>query len=337
MNSVPNNSYTASHDTNHPSLLFTPRQLEPQNREAPAHINDLFSNDLLNFGDFKTNTGAVPTPPGPPHGTLPRQVNHLVRRRRLANIQRRGQVRPGAIPRGSRSQTAGFDALPLPSILPLRMSIDSLDGPHPLNTHPSASLSAGPSSTMFDGGVPRYHVGPGVLVPQVSSPSDGFPQSHAAVAPQLTIGVFDGTFDPITQPSTSRPSGQSPALFDNMTSGLVPGMAPTLASSASLNWLTPTPKLAVRPWDANTASMGTAAFAAAAAATTTGTAAPSVRAEPRQVPVSRCTCCKRVHPLVRVNDTIEWVRPDVMKMVLYFNWSQNADAEAHEPWEPHGL
>jgi hypothetical protein len=79
--------------------------------------------------------------------------------------------------------------------------------------------------------------------------------------------------------------------------------------------------------------MGAAAFAAAA----TTTADASVRAEPRQVPVSRCTCCKRVHPLVRVNDTIEWVRPDVMKMMLYFNWSQNADAEAHESWEPHGV
>jgi hypothetical protein len=38
--------------------------------------------------------------------------------------------------------------------------------------------------------------------------------------------------------------------------------------------------------------------------------------------------------LVRVDDAIEWVRPDVMKMVLYFNWSPNAEAEAHESWDP---
>jgi hypothetical protein len=43
-----------------------------------------------------------------------------------------------------------------------------------------------------------------------------------------------------------------------------------------------------------------------------------------------------MHPLVRVDDTIEWVRPDVMKMVLYFNWSAHAEAEAHDSWEPRG-
>jgi hypothetical protein len=86
-------------------------------------------------------------------------------------------------------------------------------------------------------------------------------------------------------------------------------------------------------WDAMTPSMSRTAAPFAAPATATATA--SARAKPRQVPVPRrCAhCCSRCPPLVRVDDTIEWVRPDVMKMVLYFNWSPNADDEAQVPWE----
>ena len=73
----------------------------------------------------------------------------------------------------------------------------------------------------------------------------------------------------------------------------------------------------VRPWDMD-------------AATAAGTFA---RTAPRPVPTF-CRCNRRPHLFVRVGDTIEWVRPDLMKMVIYFNWSLNAEAEAHEPWEP---
>jgi len=37
--------------------------------------------------------------------------------------------------------------------------------------------------------------------------------------------------------------------------------------------------------------------------------------------------------LVRVEDRIEWVRDDLMKMTLLFNWSPQAEAEVHEPWD----
>jgi hypothetical protein len=37
-------------------------------------------------------------------------------------------------------------------------------------------------------------------------------------------------------------------------------------------------------------------------------------------------------PFVRIEDRIEWVSRDVMKMTLWFNWSSDAEAEAHEAW-----
>ena len=37
-------------------------------------------------------------------------------------------------------------------------------------------------------------------------------------------------------------------------------------------------------------------------------------------------------PLVRIEDRIEWVSRDVMKMTLWFNWSPDAEAEAHDEW-----
>jgi hypothetical protein len=38
-------------------------------------------------------------------------------------------------------------------------------------------------------------------------------------------------------------------------------------------------------------------------------------------------------PYVRVKDRIEWVRRDLMKMTLWFNWSLDAEVEAYEPWD----
>lgn len=40
----------------------------------------------------------------------------------------------------------------------------------------------------------------------------------------------------------------------------------------------------------------------------------------------------RETPLVRVEDRIEWVGRDLLKMTLWFNWSPDAEANAHEPW-----
>lgn len=333
MNSIPTDNYIALDNTYQASLPFTPRQLETQDREAPTFINDFFSNNL-DFGELNVDTSRVP-----PHGTLSRHVNPVVHRRRcrINNIRRRGYTPQGSIPRVSPSQTAGFDAFPQADVLASvdpQLTIGPLDGAYTHNIDPSTSLFAGPSATMFDSGV---HVGPDILIPQVQPQSadfNGFPQSHthAPVTPPPTTDVSDVKFDPITHPWASHPSSSSfEAGIRNVPIPML-GLAPALAPSSSLTWMTsmtPTPKPLMRTWDASAASMGPATVAAAASGA-------SMRTEQRQVPVPRCSCSKRAHPLVRVNDAIEWVRPDVMKMVLYFNFSLNAEAEAHESWEPRG-
>lgn len=345
MDSFPTNNFTFPDHTNHQSLPLTPHQSGSLDEEAPTFINDLFSNDLLDFGDFNVDTRVAPTPRVPPRGTLPRHVKPLVHRR-LINIRRSRHGLPGAIPKRSPSQSAGFNAPPQANVHATaapQLPVDLFDGAYTLNTRPSASLSAGPSSTTFDSGVPQCHVA-NMLVPRATQ-LNTLPQSstHAALAPQPTVDVFDNTSHAIAHPSASYPSGSGPAAFENgeqqlsfsgiqntpipMTSGPVPS---GLASSSSLTWMTPIippSNPVIRPWDAGTASMGPATIPALTSTT-------PARTEPSQVPVSRCACRKRVRPFVRINDTIEWVRPDVMKMVLYFNYSSNAEAEAHGRWEP---
>src|SRR6266478_2357455 len=209
MNSFPTNNYTSYDDTNHPSLPFTHRQLDSQDIQAPTFINDLSLNDLFDLGDSNVDTRVVPTPQVLPHGTLPRHVNPLFRRR-LINVQRKRHIRPGSIPKGFPSQSTGFNASPQANI-------------------------------------PRCHVRPGMLVPQAPPQLNAPPQSntHVDLAPQLTI---DSTSDPTTHPLASFPFGSSSAAFESggqlsfsgfqnmptpMTSGLVPSGLAAAASSSS--------------------------------------------------------------------------------------------------------
>jgi len=41
----------------------------------------------------------------------------------------------------------------------------------------------------------------------------------------------------------------------------------------------------------------------------------------------------RSPPLVRIEDQVEWVRPNVLKVTMWLNWSPNADGMAHLPWD----
>jgi len=182
-----------------------------------------------------------------------------------------------------------------------------------------------------------------------------FPQTTSFNAlPQSTLDAFDGTYAPLSHPLASGLAGSNSAALDAgeqtslfgtqnvsipMPSGPALALAPAPGSSSpsasSLNLMNPVsvaptfgwPTGALSPvaraWDATVPSMARA---------TTATAL--VCAEPRQVPVPRCSCYRR-QPLIRIDDSIEWVRPDVMKMVLHFNFSWNAEAEAHSSWGPH--
>lgn len=139
-----------------------------------------------------------------------------------------------------------------------------------------------------------------------------------------------------TRPRSTQENRWTPRdldIFMPMSSGPALALAPgSSSSSSSLNlmnpvsadptsaWPTGTLSPVVRAWDAMVPSMNRA---------TTATA--FVRAEPRQVPVPRCSCYRH-QPLVRVDDTIEWARPGGMKMVVHFNFSWDAEAEAHSSW-----
>ncbi|KAH9980002.1 hypothetical protein BGW80DRAFT_1272218 [Lactifluus volemus] len=185
----------------------------------------------------------------------------------------------------------------------------------------------------------QYLVGQGATTHPTILNAPPPPIIHPTVAPQFTS---DGTYPLLTHPSASFPTGSSSALFGSGEKAAVSGISqvpmpsgPALAASAFASSLArpmvpvsgpsicaPTSPSIVLPWNAD----ATTASAAGA-----GASAPRVQ---RRAPIDRCRCCRRAHPFVRIYDTIEWVRPDVMKMIVYFNWSLNAEQEAPESWEP---
>lgn len=359
MTSFPSNYCAPPH---HSSPSSTPRQQDLHDINVPTLFDDLFSNNLRDLGDFGFGTRIVSRPRVPSRGIVTRRVKPFGRHH-IVNGRPR-HVRLGTT-RRLPSQTASFDAFPQSLIHPVvapQLASDALDDPYDLLTQPSATLIASSRPAVFDGGDSWSPVGPSAIPrtsPQIAS-FGAFPQTdvHPAVAPPLTLNAFDGTYSLFTHPSASVPTGSSSAMVDGgaaqaflsgvenilipTPSGLAPVMAPTsapaLASSPSLTWtnnpvapmsgsLTGAPAPVVRPYGAEE---GSSVGNAAADATT------SVPAEPRQVPAPCCPYCQRPHPLVRVHDTIEWIRPGVMKMVLYFNWTSNAEAEAHHSWDPRG-
>lgn len=196
------------------------------------------------------------------------------------------------------------------------------------------------------------------LPPPQTAISDALtePIIHPTLTPQQIVGLPDGGYAH-WHPSESPPAGSSAAVINrrelglffgtpnipiesiSMTSGVAPVIASTPASLSSLIGANPVPPIfgspngapmqIVRPWNWNTpagSSMGRVITAPAPVS--------FAYAGPRQAaPVFHCACVQHGHPLVRVDDIVEWVRPDVMKMTVYFNFSPNAAAEAHSSWE----
>ncbi|KAH9955168.1 hypothetical protein BC827DRAFT_1238665 [Russula dissimulans] len=293
MSSVPTNSTTSPDKTTHPSSSSAHHQPEPQNTIVPTLLDDLLSDVPMDF-DFERLNPGVNALLAPPSQVPPYLVND--------GPQHQHHMAPETPPI--------FHALPQPPI-PLAifpgivhpLTFGTFDGLYPLypfpypNTVPMPFLASS-GAAVFD---------PGDRAPLSSITNPSIPMVSLAAPPMA----------PAPGPSSSA-TQRNPEPERAPVSGLqmdVLAAMPTVAAGNANATATVT-----------AGSAGAATRSTAAGATFAG-------AGDTRAPVSRCSCCHRVNPLIRVDDTIEWVRPGVMKMVVWFNWTSNAEAEAQESWE----
>ena len=341
MNPIPKNHSTSLNDADFSLAPFITRQCGPTRKEVPFYLNDLSSDANLDL-DVTSNIRVVSLPQAL-QGTHSRNVKPV-------RHPPQHHIWPGTIPQVTPQATTSypqFGTLP-PAIAP-QPTFGALDGAYALSLHPSLSpFHPGGSSaaSLDDGGAAQVQVWQGEI-PQVpprpeSSSLSTNPQLyfHPPVDYQPTFDTFDGAYPLLSQPLSSFLSTSSSTIecgggeraaplssIHNIPFPVTAGPAPVQPS------LTPVGPISGSPMGASVpiVPMGTVPTAATPAITTT-----FAHAEPRQVPTSRGLCPECVRPLVRVDNTIEWVRPDVMKMVVYFNFSSNAEAEAHSSWEHRG-
>ncbi|KAI9465040.1 hypothetical protein BJY52DRAFT_1221140 [Lactarius psammicola] len=169
-------------------------------------------------------------------------------------------------------------------------------------------------------------------LPHAGSTRDAIAARRHAYPPPCTCIVH-----PTTVPSAgpSRLGDEQPVIFWRHDSTAPPGLVmaapvPAPACTASINLIasaalqyTSSPAVPAQALsNSNTDVIG---WPHVAEGDKTSTRVPSARpllSPPRLRPV----------PLVRVEDRVAWVRPHVLKVTLWLNWSPNADAEAHQPW-----
>jgi len=345
LNPIPPNHSTPLDDAALSLVPFTTRQCGPKGEEVPFCLSDLSFDANL---DLDGNTRVVPLPQAP-QGTHTRNVKR-VRHPPQCHIW------PGTIPQltpqttSSHPQVTQFGTLPT-TVTP-QPTFGTFDGAHALSLHPSLSPThpGDSSSALLDGGTPQVQVWQGAI-PQVrhkaktssltgsTNPQLNF---HPPVDYQLAFDTFDDAYSLLPQLSSSLLSNSSSAIecssgeraaplssTQDITFHMTSGPAPVQPS------LTPMVPISGSPFRVN-ASIPIVPMGSAPAAATATVTTDFARGETRQVPISRGLCPGCMRPLVRVDNTIEWVRPDVMKMVLYFNFSSDAEAEAHSSWEPHG-
>lgn len=351
MNPIPTDHYSPYDDPDLSLIASTAYQPEPKGKES-FNRADLLFDDSLSLWDFDNDNHVVPVPHDP-RGTLPRNMKPVLH---PVNDSPRHYVWPGAIPQVI-PQPPNINAHPPFSVhpavaAPQPPTFGAFDSAHAAFPHSSSSHLGVSSSATFDGGAPPAHVWQGAT-PQMRHEADasGFsshpqPNVHPAIAHQLTFNTSNGVFDHSTQPLTLYPATSSPAVerggteqvaslssIQNTPLPMTSGPAPPWPSSTPVIPISGSPISASvhlrRPSDASAVAMGSAA-AAAPATTTTNFA----HSEPGQVP-ARSWCPECVRPLVRVDNT-EWVLPDVMKVVLYVNFSSNAGAGAQSSWESRG-
>lgn len=110
---------------------------------------------------------------------------------------------------------------------------------------------------------------------------------------------------PALPPSTSlplQPLNSDPRVFNPFPTALAQGHVPDISNLNVTGWPHPP-----------------------GGRTSTSTRVPARPRGPRTRPLRP--------PLVRVEDQVVWVRPHVLKVTFWLNWSPNADAEAREPWD----
>ena len=349
MNPIPTNDYTSYDDPDLSLILSTTHQREPKGKET-FHRADLFFDNPLSLGDFGDDNHVIPVPQGP-RGTLPRMkpVLHPV------NASSRHHVWPGATPQVI-PQSPNLNPHPPFSVHPAVAAsqpptFGAFDSAHAVFPHSSSSHLGVPTPPTLDGGAPLAHVWQGAT-PQLCHEADasGFsshpqPNVHPTIAHQLTFNISNGVFDHSPQPLTLYPATSSPTVerggakrvpslssIQNVPFPMTSGPAPSWPSSTPVDPISGSPISASahlrRLSDASAVAMGSAAAAAPATITTNF----AHSEQPGQVPAPRGWCPECVRPLVRVDNT-EWVRPDVMKVVLYFSFSSNAGAGAQSSWE----
>ena len=346
MNPIPTNHSTPLNDADLSLAPFITRQCGPMGNEAYEVPLAFYLSDLSSDAnpDFDVNTRVVPLPsPQAPQGTHPRNVKH-VRHPLQCHIW------PGTIPQVTTPQaTTSYPQFSTPPPAAPQPTFGAFDGAHARSLHPSLSPShpgGSSAASLDDGGTAQVQIWQGAIPqvpPRVKTSSFGTnPQLdfRPPVDYQLTFDTFDGAYALLPQPSSSLLSTSSSAIECNGGERAAPLSSihsvpfPMTAGPAPVHPpLTPMVPISGSPINASIPIVPMGTVPTAAAPTITSTFA---HAEPRQVPTSRGLCPECVRPLVRVDNTIEWVRPDVMKMVVYFNFSSNAEAEAHSSWEHSG-
>jgi len=362
MNLIPTDHYPPSDDPGLSLIPFTTHPREPKGEEA--YLADLFSNDNLRLGLGGTGIGddiRVVSVPQVPQGTVPRNTKPVLH---PVNDSSRPHVWPGAIPQVI-PQTPNMNAHPpfndhSAAAVPQPPTFGAFDSAHAAAVFPHSSSShlGISSSAAFGGGAPQDHVWQGAITQirheaKASGPNaHPQPNVHPAVAHQLTFDTFDGAFSHSRQPSASLPATSSSAVgragveqaaslssIQNIPFPMSSRPAPAWPSSHPVVPISGLPISAsvpiLGPLDASAVAIGSAAAVSPAAITANFAHAEPGQSQP-EAPAYHGWCPECMRPLVRVDNTVEWVRPDVMKVVLYLNFSSNAEAEAQPSWQRRG-
>jgi hypothetical protein len=267
-------------------------------------MNSVPTNTFLSFEDIDDSSPLILPQQGPQLEDVPISLDDILPNDLLLDLD--FDVNTLAFPPSSVPPQGGF----LPSELNPLSYTANLTTPPPPQPGILPPVALQPTFDAFDGAY-AFHPQPPALYRSGSSSAAFGDGGHQA-------SLFGTGIQNFPVPTMS---GQTPAVASASSSSSVNWTDPVTSAASGYEWSTGAPTPVVRTWEAFADSKGHPAATSA-----------SARVEPRQVAVPLLPF-RRLHPLVRVDDTIEWVRPDVMKMVLYFNWSMNAEDEAHESWE----